>query len=424
MGAPAVSLRPLDDEFPAHHVHPARERELAMLRNLPQLPRVVWVVLAVTFFNRIGTMALPFLVLFLTTQRGLSAPAAGALLVAYAGGAVVAGPASGWLTSRFGARSVVATALLGAALATMAVPYVPNAAALTVIMAGWGLLAESFRAPTYFAIADGVAPEHQRQSFALQRLAVNLGMAVGSALGGVLWSFGPTMLFTVDAATSVCASAAALTFWPRAASNAPPRPAVVSIGGTASASHAPLMLFLTAIVLIGMMFHQATSSMSLWLVDRQGLSARSYGMLLALNGVIVVVLELPLAAALARSSARRSLAVGAALLGAGFGALAAASTYATAAVAVLIWTVGEIVAFPAATTRVAELAPPGQRAQYMGLYTGSWSAALGLGPWLGTISLHHFGERHWALVAATGLLAAALALCARPRAAARRLGTS
>lgn len=388
-----------------------------MLRDVALLPRVVWVVLAVTFLNRVGTMALPFLVLFLTTRRGLSAPAAGAFLIAYAAGAVMAGPASGWLTARFGARSVVATALLGAAVATIVVPYAPNAAVLTVVMVFWGLLAESFRAPTYFAIANAVAPEHQRQSFALQRLAVNLGMAVGSALGGVLWSFGPAMLFTVDAATSVCASAAALTLWPRAAHNAPPRPAVASTGGTASASHVPMILFLTAIVLIGMIFHQATSSMSLWLVDRQGLSARSYGTLLSINGVIVIVLELPLAAALARSSARRSLSVGVVLLGAGFGTLAAASTYGTAAIAVLIWTVGEIVAFPAATTRIAELAPDGLRAQYMGLYTAAWSVAIGLGPWLGTISLHHFGAWHWALVATTGLLAAALALCARPRAA-------
>src|SRR5258705_13216290 len=69
------------------------------------LPRATWVLAAVCFVNRCGTMVLPFLMLYLTSQRGFSAAASGVVLSLYgvgAGGGAVSG---GVLTDWLGARS-------------------------------------------------------------------------------------------------------------------------------------------------------------------------------------------------------------------------------------------------------------------------------------------------------------------------------
>jgi predicted MFS family arabinose efflux permease len=81
------------------------------------LPRAVWVVFVATFVNRCGTMALPFLALFLTDARHLDPRRAGIIFGIYGAGALVAGPAAGWLVARVGARTVMAWSLVGSAAA-------------------------------------------------------------------------------------------------------------------------------------------------------------------------------------------------------------------------------------------------------------------------------------------------------------------
>src|SRR3954462_1844072 len=153
-----------------------------------------------------------------------------------------------------------------------------------------------------------------------------------------------------------------------------------------------------------------------------GLSARQFGLVSAINGLVIVVLQIPLTRALRSYRPGSLLAAGSCLLAWGFGLTAFAGSVGFYAFTVVVWTLGEIVHAPASMSVVADLAPATARGRYQGMYTLSWSAAAFAGPLVGGLTLDHLGRAAvWAGCAAVGTAAAAgyhLLLRVRPAAVA------
>jgi MFS family permease len=261
-----------------------------------------------------------------------------------------------------------------------------------------------------------VAAEHRKQAFALIRMAINLGMSLGPALGGVLAKAHFSSLFLVDGLTTL--GAAAVLAWALPVGAAPAR----SAPGEAQPSlWGPLAdprmrSFWLGSVAVATVFFQADSAMPLHLVHNIGLSETTYGLLFTINTVLIVLLEIPLTAAIAHWDTRRTLALGALLVAAGFGLLGLAHDVWGVAATVLVWTLGEMLYSPSSSAYAAELAPPNQRGAYLGLYTAAWSIAFTLAPALGTRGLEQLGALHWAVVFAVGAVGTGLMLAgAQPR---------
>jgi MFS family permease len=106
---------------------------------------------------------------------------------------------------------------------------------------------------------------------------------------------------------------------------------------------------------------------------------------------------------------RHSLALGSALVAAGFGSLAFARSLPAVILTIVVWTFGEMVLLPGMSSFVADISPPASRGAYMGLYTMAFNFAIVVGPPLGTALLEHGGGRLlWLTMLALGLLSAAL----------------
>ena len=160
--------------------------------------------------------------------------------------------------------------------------------------------------------------------------------------------------------------------------------------------------------------------MALFLVRDLGWTEAQYGLLATLNTLLVVAFEVPLNAAMAHWPAGRTLALGSALTGAGFGLLAFAHAPAVVLLSVVVWTFGEIVLFPGLNAAVADLAPEARRGEYMGLYMTAFNLAFALGPWAGTFVLERWGGTTLWAGAFLGSLVSAILLArtgARRRAA-------
>jgi MFS family permease len=171
------------------------------------------------------------------------------------------------------------------------------------------------------------------------------------------------------------------------------------------------MYFLAAVVPVVVIFFQHISSMPLYIVNNLGLSPRTFGLLFSLNCLIIVVLEIPLNAATAHWSHRRTLALGALLSGAGFGAMAFARDVWSLAATVVLWTFGEMLFFPASAAYATDIAPDARRGEYSGLYTMAFSVAFAIGPWAGTVVLERAGARLlWGMTFVLGAIAAAMFL--------------
>jgi predicted MFS family arabinose efflux permease len=384
-------------------------------KDLRFLPRPVWLVAASQLVNRAGSMVLSFLVLYLTRDRGFTAEQAGFVILLYGAGAIVCAPLAGRLADKWGSVPVMRASLFLSGLTLLVYPFArgwPAIVAVTIVLA---MLTEAFRPAAMSFFAETVEPARRKSAFAVYRLAINLGMAIGPAIGGILATIAFRYLFFVDGATSIAAglvlAAAALPTGrkPHAAG----APSTTTRLRLSTAAHADprFLFFLLAVLPVCVIFFQHISTMPLYIVEDLGFTPRTFGLLFSLNCLIIVVFEIPLNAATAHWPHRRTLALGALLSGAGYGAMAFARDVWTLAVTVVVWTLGEMLFFPASAAYATDIAPEARRGEYSGLYTMVFSIAFGVGPWAGTVVFGRFGAPVlWGLTFLLGVIAAAMFL--------------
>jgi MFS family permease len=383
-------------------------------RGLRQLPREIWILFAATLVNRCGTMVLPFLVLYLTRELKISASHAALALTVYGIAALLTMPVSGWLTDRFGSLFVMRGSLLLSGIMLFLFPLAHHFAAILVITFAFAILNESVRPPSLALVSELVKPAQRKQAFALSRLAVNLGMSVGPAIGGILALYSFRILFLADGVTSILAALVLMFAWPATrrtqasevkwddaedlgreieAEGASLLPASHPVADLRAFRNRRMLYFLAALIPTQLVFFQLTSTVPLFLVHYLRLPESIYGTVFTLNTLMIVALELPLNNAMAQWSHRRTLTLGAFLYAIGFGSFALASGPIGIFAAVAVWTFGEMILMPGSAAYAAEIAPAGRRGEYMGLYTMSFSFAFSLGPWLGATLLERHGPQ-------------------------------
>jgi MFS family permease len=399
-------------------------------RGLRQLPREIWILFAATLVNRCGTMVLPFLVLYLTRELKISASHAALALTVYGIAALLTMPVSGWLTDRFGSLSVMRGSLLLSGFMLFLFPLAHHFAAILGITFAFAILNESVRPPSLALVSELVKPPQRKQAFALSRLAVNLGMSVGPAIGGILALYSFRILFFADGVTSILAALVLMFGWPatlRTNAREPKWDDPVDLGREIEAEGASLLAashpvadlrafrnrrmlyFLVALIPTQLVFFQLTSTVPLFLVHYLRLPESIYGTVFTLNTLMIVVLELPLNNAMAQWSHRRTLTLGAFLYAIGFGSFALAKGPMGIFAAVVVWTFGEMILMPGSAAYAAEIAPTGRRGEYMGLYTMSFSFAFSLGPWLGAMLLERHGPQAlWGIALVSGCISTLL----------------
>jgi MFS family permease len=387
-------------------------------RGLGGLPRECWVLFATNLVNRAGMMVLPFLVIYLTRKLGFSASRAGFVFAAYGATAIVAGPISGKLSDRIGALPIMRMSLFCSGTALLLFPLARTFRSLVGITVVWAACAELFRPASLAAITHVVTAEQRKPAFALNRLAINLGMSIGPALGGFLATVSFRAMFVVDGLTTLLAGSVLLaTKW-----DAPTGGHLKQADDYDTQLHvrsilhnARLAVFLTASVMVGIVFYQHESALPLYIVQYLHLSPAFYGMLFTVNTLLIVALEVPLNTATARWPTTWSLVLGCVLFAIGFGALAIVASAPGILAMVVVWTFGEMTLFPAMAAHLGEIAPATQRGTYMGAYSMSLSVALTLGPWLGNELLATAGPVGvWSVMFALGVLGAVLMVYAAP----------
>jgi predicted MFS family arabinose efflux permease len=386
-------------------------------KDLRHLPRPVWVVAASQLVNRAGSMVLSFLVLYLTRERGFSPEHAGFMLFLYGAGAIVSAPIAGRLADRWGAVPLMRVSLFLSGGMLLVYPLARTPSTIAAVTIALAMLTEAFRPAAMSFFGEMVAPARRRSAFAVYRLAINLGMAIGPAIGGILATISFRYLFFADAGTSISAglvlALAALPAREKKASLGQAQLSTTTRLRLSTAAHADprFLFFLAGVLPVTVVFFQHISSMPLFIVNNLGLSPRTFGLLFSLNCLIIVVLEIPLNAATAHWSHRRTLALGALLSGAGFGAMAFARDFWSLAATVVLWTFGEMLFFPASAAYATDIAPDARRGEYSGLYTMVFSLAFAIGPWAGTVVLERAGARIlWSATFLLGALAAAMFL--------------
>jgi MFS family permease len=387
-------------------------------RGLRGLPADVWMIAATNLVNRAGMMALPFLVLYLTKALAIPAALAGLGIGVYGLGGLIVAPFAGRLADRIGPFTVIRGALAGSGVMLLLIPLARNLPAVIALVFVWALIAEAARPAGMAALTSAVLPEQRRAAVALNRLAVNLGMSIGPAVGGFLALISFRLIFIVDGLTSLAAAALLTTLlWlrHRRGLTTAEHAAVAarrerSFGGSAVVWRDPAaLLFFVICFLFNFVFAQHQGAMPVFFVRDLHYKESFYGSLFVLNTLLIVAIEVPLNLAMSRWPARRALWISIMLIAVGFGALAFTRSAFAIAGATIVWTFGEMICFPTATSYVAELAPAGRAGEYMGAFSATFSLALIVAPAIGGALLDRFGGTvTWLTMFGIGAASAAL----------------
>ncbi|MFH0516164.1 MDR family MFS transporter [Streptomyces sp. M41] len=353
-------------------------RSPTAVARLQGLPKSFWVVFAGQFVNRIGNMVVPFLVLYLG-QQGMSAGDAGLVLGAVGVGGLLSQPLGGVCTDRWGPRltlvaglwaSSAAVALLGAARGLPAI----LAAAVLV-----GVVLDVYRPAAAAVVASAVSAADRPRAYSLIYWAVNLGVALGGLLAGVLTSHGYWTLFLVQSlATAAFGVVTAVLLPVDRPAPRPPRSGAAAPGIRITRDR--LLLALTGLNLLnGLVSAQITVGLPLAIKD-DGLGTGLYGSVFLVSGIIIGVTQPMLSAWLERYDRLVVLSVSWLVFGLGIAATALADSVTVYIVTVCVWTLGEIGAASFVGSLVADLAPDHAQGRYQATFGWSYSAAQFIGP--------------------------------------------
>ena len=372
------------------------------------LSRSTWLLSLVMLINRSGTMVIPFMTLYLT-GIGYSIGQAGIVFGLFGAGAFSGAYFGGRLTDKIGFYPVQLITLTGGGILFMVLGQMHSYSLICLFTFLVSFVNEAFRPANSTAIAFYSKEENRTRSYALNRLAINIGWAVGSGLGGIIAEYSYELLFWIDGITNICA-ALLMWFFLKPVDFKP-------VKKTAEQQSVPVrsayrdkvyLWFILITMLFASCFFQIFTNLPVFFKNELHFSKPFIGFLMGINGIIIALVEMVLVYKL--EGKRKStiyIILGVGLVGLSFLMLNLPGMgFVLAFVMITLITFGEIFSMPFMNTYWIGRTQSFNRGQYAALYTMAWSAAQCLGPMLGAQLAEHSGfSALWWVVGGLALFA-------------------
>ncbi|KOG27774.1 MDR family MFS transporter [Streptomyces resistomycificus] len=376
------------------------------------LPREFWWLWTSTLVNRLGAFVATFMALYLTLDRGYSASYAGLVASLHGLGGVISSLGGGVMADRLGRRPTLLIAQASTAASVALLGFVHHPLAIAGVAFLVGMASNASRPAVQAMMADIVRPEDRVRAFSLNYWAINLGFAVSSMAAGFIAEVSYRAGFLLEAGmTAVCAVVVFLRLPESRPVARKPEPGVgvratddVRLGDVLRDGRFMSVVGLS--FLVALVFQQGAVGLPV-AMGAAGFTPADYGMAIAVNGVLIVVLQIPVTRFIEHRDTRRLLIVSSLLAGYGFGLTAFAGSIGVFALTVCVWTLGEMINAPTQTGLVVRLSPANGRGRYQGMYTLSWSVAALVAPLMSGVVIDRYGaEWLWGLCAVVGTAAA------------------
>lgn len=378
-------------------------------RRFGDLPRAFWGLMAGVGLARLGFFAVPFLTFWLVAERRFSATEAAVVMTLFGAGWTLSMPLGGWLADRLGRRTVIIASAFGAALAYVLIGGVTGLQWTAVVAFATGFTFDLYRPAVQAGISDTVPGEHRGRALGLLYLVMNISRCVACVLGGLLAERAFGALFLVNAAVNVVFGVVAC-FVLREAPRSTGRGERQGFG--AALRDGSLVGF-TAITAIFYAVHMQSMISLPAVFSAAGATPLDYGLLLALDPLVVVLVQVALQHWLLRTPSLLVCALGVAMVGVGLALTGMGTSLTWYAATIPLWVAGEVAFLTAAPGVVAIIAPEHLRGVYFGVWGGTQGLAAVAAPLL--VSLLGVGDVIWLAGAATGLLAAVACVLLRMR---------
>lgn len=385
-----------------------------------EYPRPFWMLVFITFIDRLGGALLyPFFALYLTRKFSIGMTEVGVLFFGFSVAALVGSTVGGALTDRLGRKGMMIFSLITTSLGSVLMGLAGSLEFFFLVAILIGMLSET-GGPAHQAMLADLLPEEKRaQGFGLLRVAFNLSVTIGPAIGGFLAARSYLALFIADAIISLISAGLVLRFLPETKPQLKPGEEPESMRQTFGGYFQVLrdglfMLFLGACILTGLVYMNMNTTLGVYLRDSFAVPEWGYGALLSLNALMVVLFQFAITRRIEGVPHMLILAVGTALYAIGFGmyGLPPVTTpflwmAVIFALAMAILTIGEMLAAPTAQAVVAKLAPEHMRGRYMAIYGISWGLSFMVGPLLAGLWMDNANPRAlWYIAGVLGFAAA------------------
>ena len=351
-----------------------------------EFPRLFWVVVVVSFIDRIGgTLLFPFFALYITQKFNVGMTQAGILLGMSSLFGLIGSTIGGALTDKFGRKQLILFGLIFSAVSTLGFGLVNEFSVLFPLMVVVGLLS-SVAHPAHDAMIADILPEKQRQEgFGILRVVGNLSWIIGPTIGGFVANINFFYLFVIDSVISCIV--AAIIF--RAIPETKPEPHAheqhESFLQTLSGYRVVLkdfafMGFMVAGMLMLIVYQQMYGSLSVYLRDNHGINPSGYGFLMTTSAITVVFFQFWVSRTIKYRPPFLMMAFGTVFYMIGFALFGVVTAYFLFALNIVIITIGEMIVVPMSQAIATNFAPETMRGRYMAIFGLSWAVPSTIGP--------------------------------------------
>lgn len=398
---------------PPHAEAEMREARRRLTTTYQEYPRPFWTLVGVTFIDRLGGALLyPFFALYLTSKFDVGMTVVGQLFALFAFSSFIGGALGGAFADRLGRKSIVIFSLVTTAASSVAMGLVNSLDLFFYIAVAGGILSET-GGPAYQAVVADLLPREKRaQGYGILRVALNLSVTIGPAIGGFLAARSYLLLFMADAFISLVT---AIVFFltmpetkPERAPGAPAETLVSTFRGYRQVlADSVFMMFLAAWVVMGLVYMNMNTTLGVYLRDVHQIPESGYGLILSLNAAMVVLFQFPITRRIEGFPPMLVIAFGAVLYAVGFGLFGFVTSYVLFLFAMVVITAGEMLIAPVSQAITATLAPEDKRGRYMAVFGFAFAVPFAVGPYLAGLILDNLNPNYvWYLAVVLGLIAA------------------
>lgn len=301
----------------------------------------MWCLLISGFVNSMSIVVTIYIALGLNAQ-GYTALAIGKVLTAYGLLGVVGGYLGGVLCDKFLPARVCQLSLLASSILFLSYPLSNNYYYIIWVCSLIGFFSNIFRPAFILSLTQTSSANELENQAALRRVAINLGMAFGASICGLLAEHHYFYVFWFNASCSLAALVIMLKV------PVPSLPAKNNKAKSGSrALNADTIYLLLVLFVVLLVFNQSQSTFPLFLKNQLLFNEKLISFIFTLNGLLIVLFQVPLTCYLKQHCSNRAYLYGVLFLCLGFGMNVWFKSYDCILLSCILWTVGEMIFFPA-----------------------------------------------------------------------------
>ena len=383
------------------------------LKNFRGFSNEIWILTIITFINRMGAMAMPFLTKYLHENLSYSLTEVGWLMGAIGLGSLFGNWIGGQLTDKYGFYTIMLVSLVLVGFGFIALLFLYS---FTEMFVGLFLLtafADIYKPAMYVAVGKFSKPENRTRSLTLIRLGANLGIIAGPVLGGFLVTVASyDSLFFIDGGTSLLAVILFMFFIDDNKMAIIWNDVEQKVSATSKyLISSSFVLLLCCVFVTAFLFYQIFTVLPLYNTQKFNFTQVEIGLLLSLNGIIVFLFEMPIVAYLEKKkvAVTKIIFVGSIFMSCGFITLLISNYIFLLVISMLLITTGNLLILSFSNTFALSMSRIGMEGRYMALYSMSFSVAQIFSPEIGLLISNRLSFTHnWFFMSLISLVGIAI----------------